>query len=94
MLQSHYADLSSAVNDDNLYAFGTDLVECKFAEQSKVNNKNTTELLEIVDSQFNKTSMRGQSARAFFNDFVLILANKLKRNDIAQSLVTTYSKSY
>ena len=56
--------------------------------------KKATKLLEIVDSQFNKTSTRGQSARAFFNKFVLILANKLKRNDIAQSLVTTYSKSY
>ena len=102
MLQSHYAHLSSAVND-NLDAFGSYLVEYKFAEQSEVaeivsaqgdsNNEKATKLLEIVDSQF-KTSTRGQSARAFFDKFVLILSNKLKRNDIAQSLVTTYSKSY
>ena len=101
MLQSHYADLSSAIND-KLDAFGSYLVECKFAEQSEVtaivsaqgdtNNKKATKLLEIVDSRF-KTSTQSQSARAFFNKLLLFLANKLKRNDIAQSLVTTYSKS-
>ena len=95
MLQSHYADLSLAVNND-LVAFGSYLVECKFAEQSKVtvivSNKDTTKLLEIVDKHF-KTSTQGQSARAFFDKFVLILANKMKCIDIAQSLVTTYSKS-
>ena len=95
MLQSHYARISLAVND-NLVAFGSDLVECKLAEQSEVtvivSNKDTTKLLEIVDSHF-KTSTSGQSARAFFDKFVLILANKLNCNDIAQSLVTTYSKS-
>ena len=102
MLQSHYADLSSAIND-KLDAFGSYLVECKFAKQPEViaivsaqgdtNNKKATKLLEIVDSRF-KTSTQGQSARAFFDKFVLFMANKLKRTDIAQSLVATYSKSY
>ena len=99
MLQSHYADLSSAVND-NLVAFGSYLVEYKFASQSEAtvivsaqgDTNKATKLLDIVDSQF-KASTRGQSARAFFDKFVLILANKLKRNDIAQSLITIYSKS-
>ena len=100
MLRSHYADLCLAVSD-NPDVFGSNLVQYGFAKQTTVtgivgtlgitNYQKSSKLLEVVDSRFN-TSTPGQSAKDFFDCFVLILGNKLGHNDIAQALVATYSK--
>ena len=102
VLHNHYADLSLAISD-NIDVFASNLVQYRFAPQTTVtgivstlgvnNYQKATKLLEIVDSRF-KTSSSGQSAKEFFNNFVLILATKLEHNNIAQALVASYSKFY
>ena len=100
VLQCHYAQLHNAVVDPDF--FGTHLVQCGFATQTEIlgivgtlgysNYQKTTHLLQIVGCRFLSATSR-ENARNFFNQLVLIFANHLDRVDIAEALITTYSKS-
>ena len=101
VLQSHYADLNDVIAS-NVQAFGRYLVQCKFANPSTIQEKadilgisdynKAGKLLSLIDSRL-KTATSNENARDLFNRLVLIIANKMDREDIAQALVDTYSES-
>ena len=101
VLQSHYAQLHFAVMVDPDF-FGKHLVQCGFATQTEIsgivgtlgysNYQKTSLLLQIVGSRFWSATSR-EGARNLFNQLVLLFANRLIRVDIAEALITTYSKS-
>ena len=100
VLESHYAQLLEAVVNPDV--FGTHLVQCGFATSTDIssvvssvafsNHQKMTQLLEIVCSRI-RTAIPRDSARTLFDKLVLIFANHLDRFDIADALITDYSKS-
>ena len=99
-LESHYAQLLEAVVNPDV--FDRHLIQCGFATFTDIsgvvstlgfsNHQKTRQLLEIVCSRI-RTAIPRESARSLFDQLVLILANRLDRVDIADALITTYSKS-
>lgn len=99
VLQSHYAHLHYAVVDPEF--FGAHLVEYEFATLTEIsgitctlgysNYQKTSRLLNLIGARFCSASR--ENAMNLFNKFVLIFAEHLKCLDIAEALITTYSKS-
>ena len=100
VLKSHFAQLHEAVVNPDV--FGTHLMQCGFATFTDIsgivstlgysNHQKMSQLLEIACSRI-RTATSKESARNLFNQLVLIFANCLDRVDIADALITTYSKS-
>ena len=99
VLQGSWAKVINAVST-NPVLFGTHLVEEGFTANTTIAGIVNTlglsdydkayRLLSIVDSQL-RTSTR-DIARAFFCKLIFILANHLGFDDVAEKLVTAYSK--
>ena len=100
VLQSNYAQLHYAVVDPNF--LGVHMVEYEFATLTEItgitctlgysNSQKTSQLLNIIDARF-RSAVSRENATNFFNKLVLIFADHFKRLDIAEALITTYSKS-
>ena len=103
VLQRHTADLNQviAAAPTNPPLLGQQLVQHGFAVRTTVNGivntlgitdyQKGSQLLSLVDSKL-RTAGTKENARTYFNDFLVIIAGPLGQCDIAESLVSTFSK--
>ena len=100
VLQEHTANLSQAIATD-LSLFGQHLVQCGFAVQTTVTGivdtlgisdyQKGSRFLNIVDSKL-QTAGTKEIVRKYFDDFLKIIAYPMGQCDVAELLVTTFSK--
>ena len=100
MLQEHTVNLSQAIATDPSL-FGQHLVQCGFAVQTTVtdtvctlgfsDSQKGSRLLNIVDTKL-RTAGAKENVRKYFDDFLKIIAYPMGQHDVAELLVTTFSK--
>ena len=100
MLQRHNADLVSVIAT-NPSLFGHHVVQSGFAAPVTVSGivdmlgindyQKGSRLLSLVDAKVRTAGTR-ENTRKYFNDFLMIIAGPMKHREVAESLVTTFSK--